>query len=54
MLNIGGNFFYYNYSRTPQAADGKAIRSDWQMVGQDIRNGMKQYDPLQTELPLVL
>ena len=52
VLNIGGNFFHYNYSATPQEADARALRSDWQIIGQDIRNAFKLHDPKQCELAL--
>ncbi|MGD0060843.1 MAG: hypothetical protein ABSD58_15615 [Verrucomicrobiia bacterium] len=52
VLNIGGNFFQYNYSPTPDRADARALLSDWLMVGQDIATAMKQRDPQQSELPL--
>jgi len=32
---------FYNESETPQEADWKAIRNDWEMVGQDLREAMK-------------
>jgi len=51
VLNIGGNYFFYNYSSTPQEADGRAIRCDWHVVGQDITRAMRQSSPQQTELP---
>jgi hypothetical protein len=51
-----GNYFAYNLSGTPDAADARGIRQDCAMVGQDIRDvAQKAYDELQMqqlELPL--
>jgi len=55
VLSIGGAFFLYNVSATPKIADANAIRSDWSMIGNDIRHAMKranETDPSQRELPL--
>ncbi len=38
IFNIAGSSYSYNFSRTPQEADAKAIASDWKMVGQDLRS----------------
>jgi hypothetical protein len=38
--NLGGNFYGFNYSKTPAEADQKALLSDWIIVGQDIDNAM--------------
>ena len=35
--NLVGNFYRYNVSRTPAEADCRAIRSDFEMVGKDLR-----------------
>ncbi len=40
VLDIGGNFFPLNASRSGEEADAKAIKSDWQNVGKDIRSAM--------------
>lgn len=40
VLDIGGNFFPFNASRTGDEADAKAIKSDWQIVGKDIESVM--------------
>jgi len=36
VFNLGGNYFDYNYSRSPEAADFKAIKRDWELVGHDL------------------
>jgi hypothetical protein len=52
VMNIGGNFFYYNYSPTPAEADARALACDWRMTGRDISLALKHHDPKQRELPL--
>ena len=42
VLNVGGNYFSFNYSQSPSLADAKALGNDWRMVGQDIRLAMHQ------------
>ena len=41
VLNIGGNYFDYNISSSPQEADTLAIYMDWRMIGEDIANSMR-------------
>ena len=36
IFNVPGNYFEYNYSKSDDEADTKAIESDWGMIGQDI------------------
>jgi len=38
VLNIAGNYFEYNYSESGIEADNKAIKRDWEMVGQELNN----------------
>jgi hypothetical protein len=38
IFNLGGSFYTYNRSATPQAADRRAIAQDFAMIGQDIRD----------------
>lgn len=54
LANIPGNFFRYNESTTGSEADARAIRNDFAMVGQDIREAANQVinPPTQMELPL--
>jgi len=40
-MNIAGDSYRYNVSRTPEEADELAIRMDWRMVGNDLRAAMK-------------
>ena len=37
IFNIFGNYCEFNYSNGPNEADYKAISSDWNAVGNDIR-----------------
>ena len=46
-INLGGNFFGYNVSRSPKEADANAIFMDFQMVGNDMRQAMSR--PAKTE-----
>lgn len=36
IINIAGNHFHFNYSKTEEDADSNAIENDWGMVGNDI------------------
>jgi hypothetical protein len=38
ILNLGGNYYTFNYSDTPQEADSKALASDWGMIGKDLKD----------------
>lgn len=40
LLNIFGSHFHYNYSKSAQEADSKALYSDWYNVGSDLNNSM--------------
>ena len=42
-LDIGSTFTEYNFSLSPPQADTVALRSDWQAVGEDMRNAMAQF-----------
>lgn len=41
IFNIAGNYFDFNYSQSDEAADSKAIESDWGTIGNDINKTMK-------------
>ncbi len=41
IFNIGGNFFEFNTSKSEIEADYKAIKSDWDMVGEDVSESLK-------------
>jgi hypothetical protein len=41
---LSGNFYGFNYAPTPAAADARALRADWAIVGQDIQDAMAEAD----------
>lgn len=43
IFNIAGNYFPFNYSQNAPEADYKAIKSDWDNVGNDISNSINFY-----------
>lgn len=43
VLNLPGNFYEFNTSETETEADQKALTSDWQNVGEDLRNAEKKF-----------
>lgn len=43
ILNLSGHFAEYNQSRTPEEADARATRADWETVGNDLRSAMGRY-----------
>ena len=44
VLNLSGNYFDYNYSKSDREADNKALFSDWQNVGDDIENATNKFE----------
>ena len=44
ILNLSGSYFEYNYSRTEKEADLKALISDWDNVGNDIRKAKENFE----------
>jgi hypothetical protein len=40
---LEGNFYKFNTSPNEKIADARAIRNDWQMVGQDMRKVMSAF-----------
>jgi hypothetical protein len=44
LVDIGGMLNEYNYSDSPQQADIRAILSDWEAVGVDIRAAIAQFE----------
>jgi len=43
VLDIGGVFDDFNYSSTPEEADGLALTSDWYAVGADLQRAIGRY-----------
>lgn len=44
VLNIAGSYFDYNYSKSEKEADYKAMYSDWENVGEDIRRSKEKFE----------
>lgn len=42
IFNLAGNYFEFNYSKSSEEADRKAIESDWNMIGNDIEKATKE------------
>ena len=42
VLNISGNYFEFATSKDENAADCKAVRNDWAIVGQEIKNAINR------------
>lgn len=43
VLDVGGALNEYNYSTSPEEADHRALASDWEMVGRDLRWAVMQF-----------
>jgi hypothetical protein len=44
VMDLGGTMQVYNNSKTEKEADLKALKKDWQAVGEDISNAVKSYE----------
>lgn len=44
VLDIGSVMDIYNENKTGTEADYKALLADWLMVGNDIKNSVKEYE----------
>ena len=44
-FNIGGNYYVFKSSKSSVEADLKAIRRDWEVVGEDLRNAINSFNP---------
>lgn len=44
VINVFGNYYDFNYSKSEEEADIKAIKCDWYMIGKDIRKALRE-DP---------
>jgi len=40
VIAIGGNYHSFNTSKTPHQADADALKSDWGVVGNDLRKAI--------------
>ena len=44
LFDFGGRLTHqYHYSSSNEEADSRAIESDWQFVGEDLREAIRQY-----------
>lgn len=44
ILNLAGSYFEYNYSKSDNEADLKALASDWNNVGEDMRVAKRNFE----------
>jgi ribosomal protein S15P/S13E len=44
VLNISGSYFEYRYSKSNNEADMQALISDWNNVGEDLKNAKKDFE----------
>lgn len=44
VMDIGATMQVYNNSKTEKEADLKALKKDWEAVGEDVVNAAKQYE----------
>ena len=44
ILNLAGSYFEYNYSKSDNEADLKALNSDLDNVGEDIRKSKRNFE----------
>ncbi|RPH33597.1 MAG: hypothetical protein EHM93_04335 [Bacteroidales bacterium] len=52
VINIAGNYYSFNESDSESEADEKAIKNDFEMVGQDIYNVINDSKSRNSELIL--
>ena len=43
LVDLAGSYHRYNVSRTPEEADQKAFRSDWEAIALDLHSAVKAY-----------
>jgi hypothetical protein len=44
IFNVSGNYYSFNASKSGAEADCRALRSDWQMIGQDLEKAMSEHE----------
>lgn len=44
LLNIGGNFHYFQFSANPRKTDLSSLSEDWKNIGNDFYASMKKVD----------
>ncbi len=45
VLDLGGNLSMFNESNSPDEADCRAIKSDWQIIGKDLAGAIESEAP---------
>lgn len=40
VINLGGNYYLFNFSRTPDEADNYALRNDFTVISQDFTESL--------------
>ncbi len=43
IFNIAGNYSRFNYSKTPEEADMRAIAADWEVTAEDLKKAIKYF-----------
>ncbi|APA00939.1 hypothetical protein BIW12_09210 [Flavobacterium commune] len=43
IFSLYGDYYEFNSSRTAEEADQKALQSDWENVGEDLRTAERQF-----------
>lgn len=51
LVDVTGTIDEYNYSASPEQADYRALRSDWEAIGRDIWNAISQFAKEQRLVP---
>ncbi|PXY41198.1 hypothetical protein DMB65_09600 [Flavobacterium cheongpyeongense] len=46
VFNVPGNYYEFHISETELEADHKALTSDWENIGEDIREAKKKFETL--------
>jgi len=44
IIALMGNYYDFNYSKSSKDADIRAIRSDWRVIGNDLRGALKSFE----------
>jgi len=44
IIALMGNYYEFNYSKSSKDADIRAIRSDWRIIGNELREAMKSFE----------
>jgi len=49
VLDMCGVFDQYNTSQSEEEADSKALFWDWAMVGEDLRNAIREFETIHSK-----